>query len=87
VLWLLQPGLALKDLRERFTPFMNDGIVYRGVVLRLGSDRSDGYLHNDGSPEQVKRRREEYRSMRLREIDIQIEHLRNDREQIRNGAF
>ena len=56
-IWLLA-YYQLYDLQYRYEPF-GDGFMFKGCVFRVGSDRSDMYIFNAGTKEQVHKRHEE----------------------------
>lgn len=80
-LWILQADLAMKDLRRRHKPFMTyhtKGIVYAGVVIALGYDRSDAFLYNAGTPTAIRAREKSYRSRRAEELRMEIRRLQSE---------
>ena len=78
ILWVLQANLVMKDLRSRHKPFTSNhttGILYKGVVISLGYDRSDAFLQKDDSPKEIRQRESDYRTRRAAEIKMNIRRL------------
>ena len=77
-LWVLQPGLVLKDLRLRYRTFGKYGILYKECVIRLESDRADAFLINAGTPATVRADAIKTQDRRIREIKAQISKLQSE---------
>ena len=80
-LWLLQPTLAMDDLKSRYAAFKTkfvQGILYKNTVLALGYDRTDAYLYRAGTPVGLRQQAKDYRTRRKAEIKNEMRRLQNE---------